>query len=1594
MEVRWMKHAIGKWKAKLASMLALAMLVGLFPAIGMGITSVQASGSGNLLNNGGYETVNGTIPSQWSTWVSSGSPVFSVDESVYKGGRRSFKITAATASRGTLLQVIPLTAEQKGKNYKLSQWIKTANVTGSGAFNRMFFTSSSGSRVGDLIELPKLTGTQDWTLVEHEISIPDDPAIAGIKVENFFETGTGEAWFDDAVFQEIVPDPDRVVNGGFEEAGSNGKPTGWGTWIPVGTPTIELGNSQYHSGASSVRVEATSTGRAALVQNIQLSPADIGGTFKVESWIKTQDLTGSALTRLQFVNSSGTRAGDLVMFGSVSGTQDWTKLEKVVQVPVNLDIVYVKIEHFFEQGTGTAWFDDTKFMDWVPLQGIVLSSNQLTMSTGDTQALTVNSMPSNASDPSVTWSSSHPQVATVQDGIVTAHAEGLAVVTATSNDGGLKASATVIVGQSDTITAEDASAVLDENGSAQGQVNATSTTGSTLSYWVLTTPAQGIAHVTADGAWSYYPNENVTGADEFIIAVEDTNGGFAISRISLQINGVNAPPVGEEGIHPTDKNTPVQAKVSATDADGDSLLYSMLSNPQHGSVTLAADGKWTYTPNTDYTGADQFTVSVSDGNGGLLESIMRVYTAPTSEEIIASLKAANPQNQHPRILATASDFQRMRDLVDVDARFTGWFNSVKEEADLILPQPVKDYDKPDGLRLDTTSSRRIVTLAFAYQLTGDAVYADRAWQELAHVSSSAYPDWSPGHYLDTATMTYGVGIGYDWLYDYMTQEQRDTVRQAIVDKGLTPAVPMYVDKTYWWVYNRDNWNFVCNAGMTIGALAIADEEEQLAGLILREAFKSIQYGLPQYAPDGSAKEGPSYWEYGVMYLLYFLSGLETTFGHDYGFSSSEGLAETPLYPIHVAGTEGAFNYFDNSEALIPGRTLLWFAKHDNKPEYTWYHQFAEESGRTGGLYDALWYRPELYGANAPQELDRKFEIPEAVTMRSDWDDPGALFAGFKGGMNGAPHGDLDTGTFVLDAHGVRWALDIGSENYNLPGYWNMSENGQRWTYYRKRAEGHNTLIISPSAGPDQDVDSLSPITTTSFNETGGAYAISDLTPAYQKQAASIKRGVALIDERRQFLVQDEIVNKSPSELYWFMHTRASIEISPDGTSAMLSQDGRQLYVKLLTPGNASFSVMDAVPLPISPNPSGQTSNYGVKKLTIHMEDVLNETISVWMVPLMPGETPPSVQPAVVPLESWSVQNGQLAKLSGLTVDGVALEEFDSNRYMYELSIPASETSIPVIGATAAGSYSVQVQQASGIPGYAKIVVTDPQGTAKTTSYYVTMEHPVTYGIPDNRPIWQPQSVTASDDDGNVPENTMDNNTDTRWSAAGEQWIQYDLGESRQIGAISAAFYNGNIRSSYFKIEVSEDGQTWYQVLEGNSSGESVDHELFAFPEQSGRYVRITGFGNNQNHWNSYTEVKIYGSPVAPTLAEVSLTCSSCDPINRKDKAELQVMLKLSNGTVLDPSQVALEFFTTNYKVAKVVDGMVHTQKTGEADIWVEATHDGNTITSEPLHVRVIKKNGHGSDDDDYDDEDDEDNDDEDNDDEDNDDDSDDQEDED
>lgn len=123
------------------------------------------------------------------------------------------------------------------------------------------------------------------------------------------------------------------------------------------------------------------------------------------------------------------------------------------------------------------------------------------------------------------------------------------------------------------------------------------------------------------------------------------------------------------------------------------------------------------------------------------------------------------------------------------------------------------------------------------------------------------------------------------------------------------------------------------------------------------------------------------------------------------------------------------------------------------------------------------------------------------------------------------------------------------------------------------------------------------------------------------------------------------------------------------------------------------------------------------------------------------------------------------------------------------------------------------------------------------------------------------SVTANGDDGNKPINTLDGDLNTRWSSKGitGKYITYDLGETRKVDEIKIAWYKGDQRVSYFQVAIGNSTSSFQTVLNrktNGSSGASNDLEKYELPDTEGRYVRIRGFGNSSNDWNSITEVQI------------------------------------------------------------------------------------------------------------------------------------------
>ena len=599
---------------------------------------------------------------------------------------------------------------------------------------------------------------------------------------------------------------------------------------------------------------------------------------------------------------------------------------------------------------------------------------------------------------------------------------------------------------------------------------------------------------------------------------------------------------------------------------------------------------------------------------------------PSAEEIRAMPLAA-----HPRLLAFEERFAEIKKQIKTDKTMKQWYKKLHRYAENMLQQEVPVYELPDGKRLFTKNKnksleRRVTTLAFLYRIEKDKRYLNRIWQDLGAITK--FPDWNPSHFLDTARMTYITAIGYDWLYEDWSDWQHDILRSAILEKGLKPALDDYQTGARW-TRVENNWNQVCNSGIGIGSLAVIDQYPELASETLYEALKRLPDAMQHYAPDGAWDEGPSYWKFGTIYNTLILDALDSSLGNDFGLSDIPGFAQTGFFPIYMSGTFGLpFNFSDASDNRIRASELFWMSDKFAIKSYADYQQKVAAPLPL----DFIWYNPS-WGKMKPEQLplDKYFRDTEVVSMRSEWENPKGIFVGFKAGNNSTNHGHLDLGTFVVDALGVRWAIELGKDDYNLPGY--FDKKYRRWTYYRMRAEGQNTLVINPDSSPDQNPNAKTKITR--FNsKPNRVYAVSNLTPAYA-DIRKISRGISLENKRQQILIQDEIQTDTPIDLWWFMHTEADIEISKDGKTAMLYQDGARLWAKLLNPkANYRFSVMNAQPLPSSPNPKGQGKNTGIKKLTVRLKDIKNERLTVLLVPLRKGENLPRKMPKVKNISKW------------------------------------------------------------------------------------------------------------------------------------------------------------------------------------------------------------------------------------------------------------------------------------------------------------------------------------------------------------------------
>ncbi len=516
---------------------------------------------------------------------------------------------------------------------------------------------------------------------------------------------------------------------------------------------------------------------------------------------------------------------------------------------------------------------------------------------------------------------------------------------------------------------------------------------------------------------------------------------------------------------------------------------------------------------------------------------------------------------HPRLVFDKDEFRQIKGMVQED----GVVGKLHAHLMVIADQSVKAGEEftavidKKGKYVARRAAVRLISCAYAYKMTGQKQYRDKAFADLDDVCS--LPDWGPRSFLDVSEMAASVSIAYDWLYDSLPKSLRKKVINALKQNALETS--RSTDKRYtWWYKRKGNWNQVCNSGLVCAAVAIYEHCPELAQEVIDDAIRTNKVAVEAiYGPDGAYPEGPTYWAYGTQFEVLMLTVFDDIFGTDFGLSSAPGFMKTGDFITAVRGPKNIlFNYADNALTANYAYPLYYFAYKTGNPSmlYTEIPLLDKDSYRAsahkGYLILAIKYAMKMNLDNLSAPTGRFYSAQGNVPVmmcRSGWGDMDH-FLGIKGGKGAELHGHMDAGSFVYYADGVRWAQDIVRESYDniRPAFrrqgrklFDMSQNSLRWKLFRYNCRQHNTLRVNDK---DHNVDMKVEMIATE-NTASRMAATFDLTPLFDGDLVRAERTAAMCD--RCYLEVTDVLEAPadrPAHVRWTMLTKGEPAVTPEG----------------------------------------------------------------------------------------------------------------------------------------------------------------------------------------------------------------------------------------------------------------------------------------------------------------------------------------------------------------------------------------------------------------------------------------------------------------
>ena len=619
-----------------------------------------------------------------------------------------------------------------------------------------------------------------------------------------------------------------------------------------------------------------------------------------------------------------------------------------------------------------------------------------------------------------------------------------------------------------------------------------------------------------------------------------------------------------------------------------------------------------------------------------------VHNSLMYERPVSSYLATNIKPTHPRLLIPEGRIEEIKKEIINNKYSKQYFEEAKERVSgfyngklLNDPTNTKTFILKARDLLNTVQNLALwyhlmdentSDVAKAYEIKENIV--EKVWEHVyAVINNEDFPHWMPNSALENAEMVTAVAYAYDWLYYEWSEERREMMENAIYSKALVYAKKHYTgqmgkDPSWWMNALNSNQNAVVNSGYILSSIAVMDKYPETAGFVLEKAMRSVERFLNSFYPDCTWTEGVTYWTLSMKYFVPAILSIKIAYRNDFGMMNAPGMDKSAEFLMYASSINKINNYHDAGEnwTVYFNGSFYGLSYLCNKPAMAdWKLTYDEQLKTFQGMGVLIWF--PAYSAKVLDNIDLPKDVALSGTLgafRENWLDENGMYLCYHGGHAYPGHGHCDTGTFVYEYDGVRFAVDIPSEEYSFTGT-------VRLETYRTRPEGHNCLVINPDKTPGHDTTAFSPIEKFETNKYGG-YSILDMRNLYKAYAESVRRGFKTDDNRNSMIIRDEVKGiKNSGKVYWFMHVTADTKIEIEGERALLTKSGKKVQMTFLTDAQEyEIKEMKAEPLDTSPKLNGQSDNSGYKKIAFIADCAENDDmfIQVKLSPAVDDLMPP------------------------------------------------------------------------------------------------------------------------------------------------------------------------------------------------------------------------------------------------------------------------------------------------------------------------------------------------------------------------------------